>query len=133
MAHMNQEKKARIAAALKLVMPKGWKYSLSVRHHSTIVLTIASAPIDLLAERERVLRQSNAERFGPTHADQHAVLNPAYLHRSFDGELLRTFEAINKALNLGNHNRSDLMTDYFDVGHYVEICIGTWAKPFTVN
>lgn len=30
MAYMDQEKKAKIAAALKKVMPKDWKYSLSV-------------------------------------------------------------------------------------------------------
>ena len=48
MAHMNQEKKARIAAALKPVMPAGWKYSLAVRHSSTIVCTISEASFDLL-------------------------------------------------------------------------------------
>jgi phenolic acid decarboxylase len=44
MAYVNQEKKAKI---LKKVMPKGWKYSLAVRNHSTIVCTIKSAPVDL--------------------------------------------------------------------------------------
>jgi hypothetical protein len=25
------------------------------------------------------------------------------------------------------------MTDYFHVGHYVDLRIGTWAKPFVVT
>ena len=48
MAYMNQEKKSKIAAALKGVVPDGWKYSLSVRNHSTIVMTITAAPFDLI-------------------------------------------------------------------------------------
>lgn len=131
MAHMNQEKKARIAAALKLVMPKGWKYSLAVRNHSTIVLTISSAPIDILAERARVCAARNGLKL--QHEREHVNLNVYHLDKAFDGELLATFKAINKALNLDNHDRSDYMTDHFDVGHYVEINVGTWNKAFMVR
>jgi hypothetical protein len=49
MAYMNQEKKAVIAAALKAVMPADWKYGLTVQNGMTIVLTIKSAPVDLIA------------------------------------------------------------------------------------
>lgn len=49
MAWMNHERKAALAAGLKKVMPKGSKYSLAVRHHSTLVLTISKAPIDMVA------------------------------------------------------------------------------------
>ena len=58
MAYMNQEKKARIAAALKTVIPPTWKWSLGVRNHSTITLTIASAPVDLCGEALRVYNDS---------------------------------------------------------------------------
>jgi len=44
--------------------------------------------------------------------------------------VLQTMRAIIKALNLDNYDRSDSMTDYFDVGHYVNINIGRWNKPF---
>src|SRR5690606_40972107 len=39
-------------------------------------------------------------------------------------------ERIVAALNTGNWDRSDIQTDYFDVGHYVDLRIGTWDKPF---
>ncbi len=53
MAWMNQERKAALAPGLKRVLPKGWKYPLAVRHHSTLVLTINEAPIDLVAQSLR--------------------------------------------------------------------------------
>ena len=54
MAYMNQEKKKIIASALKEVMPKDWKYSLSVEHHSVIHLNIKSAPFDLTHGKDDV-------------------------------------------------------------------------------
>lgn len=131
MAYVNQEKKAKIAEALKLVMPKGWKYTLAVRHHSTIVLTIASAPIDILAERARVCASRKGMKL--EHEREHVNLNVYHLDAAFDGELLTTFKAIKAALDTGNHDRSDLMSDLFDVGHYVEINVGRWNKSFEVR
>lgn len=134
MAYMNQEKKAKIAAKLKDVVPKGWKYSLRVRNHSTICMTIASAPVDLMAEAQRVTTARAASRseaapreYTPTHLD----VNPYYPDYSFDASL-PVIQSILAALNDGNHNRSDIMSDYFDVGWYVDIGVGTWEKPFKV-
>jgi len=33
-------------------------------------------------------------------------------------------------MNDGNWNRSDSSVDYFDVGWYIDINIGNWAKPY---
>jgi hypothetical protein len=47
MAYMNQEKKAKIAATLKPILKKyGIKGSLSVRNHTSIVLTITAGKVD---------------------------------------------------------------------------------------
>lgn len=118
MAYVSKEKKAAIAAELKQIMPQGWKFSLAVHNHSMIVLTISAAPVDLVAA---CLYQDKGA---------HIALNHHYLDRAFDGDLLATFEAFKTALNIGNHDRSDSMTDYFDVGHYVNMQIGKWDKPF---
>jgi len=138
MAYMDQDKKSKITQALKTVMPKGWKYSVRVINHSTIALTIASAPVDLIAELWKVrntrlldwqIAQGEADKPQPTHAD----VNHYHLDGAFTGELLTTFEKIKGALNLDNHDRSDIQTDYFDVGHYVSIHLGRWDKPFIVQ
>lgn len=123
MAYMNQEKKAKIAAALKLVVPKSWKYSLSVHNHTTIIMTIKSAPVDLIA----MCANKHAS------VTDHLTINDLYLERSYSGELLETFEKIVEALNIDNFDKSDIQTDYFYVGHYVDLNLGRWNKPFQVK
>lgn len=130
MAYMDQSKKSKILAALKPAIPADWKYSVSVRHHSTIVLTIASAPVDLIAEYSA--RKCSDEVRDSMRTSRHASVNPYWFRDHFEGDMLATFDAIVGALNLGNHNRSDLQSDYHDVGHYVEVNLGKWDKPFQV-
>lgn len=127
MAYVDQNKKALIAKALKPVIPQGWKYSLSVRHHMAIVLTIYSAPFDLI----RAFKKS--DHFNPETAT-HTEVNPYHYRTHLDDECVAdVFEQIFAALNTNNHDNSDLMTDYFDVGHYVDVHIGRWNKPFEVK
>lgn len=122
MAHMTKEHKARIAAELKKIMPKNWKYSLAVRHHSEIVMTIQSAPVDILAAAGK----PDAKEMSLTRYFRASELFKR------DPELAELFQKIRDALDLDNHDRSDLMTDYFDVGHYLTINIGKWDKPFQI-
>ena len=117
MACMSQEKKAKIAKKLKTIVPKGWKYSLRVRNHSAIVLTIRRGPAELLKDSDE---------------DNHAKINHYYIEKRYEGKVLETMKEIIAALNLDNYDNSDAMTDYFDVGHYVEVQIGEWDKPFVV-
>lgn len=120
MAYMDQKRKAEIKAGLVKVMPKDWRWSLGVEHHSTIVLTIWEAPVDLIAER-------NSEYATDGYAD----VNPYHVDTQFkSAKLVATFKAILAVMNAGNHNNSDMMTDYFDVGWYVAIRIGRWNKKF---
>ena len=123
MAHMNQTKKATIAAALKAVTPAGWKLSLAVRNHSTIVCTITAAPFDLIAAMKP------SPYLDP--ADGRADINVYHYRDHVEDECVAdVFGAMLDALNTGNHDNSDSMTDHFDVGHYVTLRIGCFGKPF---
>ena len=138
MAYMNQERKAKLAANLKKVVPQGWKYSVSVQNHSTIVMTIASAPVDLIAEYVENVNQGhravmNPDLYSIKQRPDYIDVNHYWIDKQFSGETLEIFKQINEALNDGNHDRSDLMTDYFDVGWHVDIRIGRWDKPFQVH
>lgn len=130
MAYMSQENKAKIAVALKEAIPADWKWSLAVRDHSTICLTISRAPVDLIANYANhgmdEARRAAAVRKG------HVDVNQYWWKDHFSPELVDVFTLIFGALNLGNHDRSDSMTDYFDVGHYVNVSIGRWDKPFVL-
>lgn len=137
MAYMNQEKKKVIAAALKAVVPAGWKYSLAVRNHSTLVMTIKSAPVDLLGEALTTVLEGNGlrdpEQFVRYHNEKGYIdVNTYHPHHYFK-DSLPVIESIIAALNTNNHNNSDIQSDYFDVGHYIDLNIGTWEVPFRVN
>lgn len=116
MAYMNQEIKKVIATKLKEVMkqfPK-IKYSLSVRHHMTLVMTISQGDKCLQPALNRSYESVNTY-----HID--AIYNP---------QTAKILNVIKDCMNTGNHDRSDLQSDYFDVGFYIDISIGSYDKPF---
>lgn len=123
MAHMNQVRKALLKTEIDKVMPKGWKYTLAVRHHSTLVMTIKSATIDLIGEN---LDAQSRYPVRPMRID----LNLYHLNLSYSGKTLKIMEAIKAACNVGNHDRSEPQTDYFDVGWYVDINVGSDEAAF---
>lgn len=130
MAWMNQEKKAVIAAKLKEVVPPSWKYSLGVRNKSTIVFTVRSAPVDLVGEWLGIANRVREHRGMELLERGGSVsINDYYVADQFD-ESLGVMVAIHEALDTDNHDRSDSQTDYFDVGHYIDMNIGAWDKPF---
>lgn len=131
MAYMSQEHKKQIAANLKTVMPKGWKYSLAVRHHSTLVLTISECPLDLISEYVAHAKERKPDSYW-TGKETSLTVNPYWLEDQFIGERLDQIKAIFNVMNEGNFDKSDIQTDYFHVGWYSEICFGRWNRPFRV-
>lgn len=131
MAYISQEEKAQIVAQLKRVIPRSWKWTTSVQNHSTLCLNITSAPVNLI--EEYTSRKCSDEVRDACRSQMHMQCNPYWWREHFEGELLGTFAAIMAAMNDGNHDRSDLQTDYHDVGWYVQINFGKWNKPFTVT
>ena len=127
MAYMSQEKKAALALELKKVIPADWKWTLAVRHHSTLVLTIREAPIDLIGHSLKVANGQRVTR--PEYID----VNEYYLNHTWEGDLLKQMEAIKAAMMIGNHDRSDAQSDHFDVGWYIDIKIGAFKAPFVYN
>lgn len=123
MAYMSQPHKKEIATLLKAIIPGTWKYSLRVRDYSTLILTIKSAPDNLLAECHSK-RSENSE---------YVQVNTYNLNSGFSGNTLQIMTKIVAAMNDKNHDRSDSQTDYFDVGHYIAINIGTYETPFVIK
>lgn len=130
MAYMNQERKAAKAPAIKAVCKKyGIKASVAVRHHSTLVLNIKSGEIDFIGNFNQIAnnRQTH-EWFQP--AKGYIDVSPYWYRDHFTGKAVEFLEEVLAAMNEGNHNRSDLMTDYHDVGWYVDVSVGQWNKPY---
>jgi hypothetical protein len=129
MAYMNQEKKKEIASLLKKefgtsLKKRGFSYSLGVRHHSTIVMTISKGTIDFLGNYNK--------KTGYNEKD-YLDVNVYHIDSCFIGEVKDILNRALKCLNNGNWDKSDIMTDYFNVGWYVAIQIGKWDKPYLLQ
>jgi hypothetical protein len=135
MAYMNQERKAKIQAAIKPILNRyGVKGSLSVRHHSTIVLTLKSGKIDFIENSNRVCSASHYQVSNGFRLNTkgYSDVNPYWYQEHYDGQALAFLKEVMAVLNSGNHDRSDVQTDYFDVGWYVDVNVGRWDRPYQV-
>ena len=132
MAYMSQEKKSKLSPAIKAVCKKyKVKASLAVRHHSTLVLNIKESPIDFIGNFNKTLIQRNTDPRAKVAVDTISV-NPYWYQEHFTGRALNFLREVISAMNDGNHDRSDIQTDYFDVGWYIDVNIGQWNKPYIV-
>ena len=122
MAYMNQEKKARIAANLKPILKKfGVKGSLSVRNHSSIVLTITEGKIDFYKD------YGADSKFG-------IQVNPYWYHEHFTGRAKEFLSEVIPAMYSADYyDNSDAQIDYFDTAYYVDVNIGKWDKQYKVT
>ena len=134
MAYMSQEKKSKIAPVVKKILAKyGVKGSLAVSNHSTLVLNVKSGKIDFIKNyNETVSAQPGGFRLGSAAVD-HVDVNPYHYQNHFSGKAKSFLTEIMTAMNDGNHDRSDIQSDYFDVGWYVDVNIGKWNKPYILS
>ena len=134
MAYFNQERKQEKSPAIKAILKKyNVKGSLAVRNHMTFVLNIKSGSIDFIGNSNKVIAaQPGGFRNGSPSKDYMDV-NPYWYKEHFDGKALDFLKEIFAAMNSGNHDRSDIQSDYFDVGWYVDVNIGSWNKPYILE
>lgn len=135
MAHMNQERKAKIAPVIKEICKRyGVKASLSVHNHSTLVLTVKSGGIDFIGNYNKVVgdQMRNIGRLNDFHAAKdHIDVNTYWQHEHFSGKAFAFLkEAKSALLGPDYFDHSDAQTDYFHCSHYISIYIGRWDKPY---
>jgi ABC-type proline/glycine betaine transport system substrate-binding protein len=141
MAYVSQEKKANLAPTIKAIMKKfGVKGSLSIRNHSSLVLTVKSGKIDFV--ENYITTDANKPYANKMAADQVAYIrkngyldvNTYWIHEHYSGaaeKFLTEMKAAMEGPDFFNHD--DSQTDYFSRSHYVDINIGKWDKPYEVT
>jgi hypothetical protein len=101
----------------------------------TLCLNIKSGAIDFIGNYNTVNiddpRYANYGGFRP--AVDYIDVNPFWYQDHFDGVAKKFLKEILTAMNDGNHDNSDIQTDYFDVGWYVDVNIGRWNKPYILG
>jgi len=121
MAYMNQDKKKAIAPKVKEICKRhGIKATLSVRHGMTLCLNIKSGEIDFFADSE----------LDPEKERGQIQVNVYHYKDHFTGMSKAFLAEVIPALNSGNHDNSDIMADYFDVGWYIDVNVGQFQKPY---
>ena len=136
MAYMSQENKKAIAPQIKAILKKyGMKGSISVRHHSTLVVTLKEGKLDIIKNHIKKNSHKWENDYNPTYMD----VNLYWLDDGFDGEVRDFLKELKAAMNgegsggEQNFDKSDIMTDYFHVGWYNNIHVGRWDKPYVLT
>ena len=116
MAYVSQKDKAKLAPEIKKVLNKyGMKGSISIRHHSTLVVTL----------------QSGAIQFDHSHGDGYTQVNVYHIDSHYEGHAKAFLLELLAAMKGPDYfNNDDAMTDYFHRSHYTDINIGKWNKPY---
>lgn len=131
MAYMDQTKKAKIAPVVKKILVKyNLKGSLSVRSHMTLCLKVKQGPIDFIKNFNDTVSQQPG--YGGRVAANDLDVNPYHYQDHFTGKAKAALTELFDAMNDGNHDRSDIQTDYFDVGWYIDLNIGSWNAPYAL-
>ena len=118
MAYVSQADKAALTPAIKAVLNKyNVKASISVRHHSTLVVTIKSGNIDF----------SDYMREG----DDYIQVNEYWIDQHYSGTARKFLNELLNAMKGPKYFcEDDSQTDYFHRSHYTNINIGSWNKPY---
>tara|TARA_R100001082_G_scaffold106012_1_gene78550 strand:+ start:764 stop:1150 length:387 start_codon:yes stop_codon:yes gene_type:complete len=124
MAYISQEKKKELAPKIKEVLKKhGVKGTISVSHHSNLVVRLKSGKIDLYGEKT-----------SPNWCGSHGSdsVNTYWINDHHTGKSRIFLKELHAAMNDGNWDKSDAMTDYFNVGWYSDIVVGNNSadKPY---
>ena len=132
MAYMNVDKKRKIAELVKPILHKyGVKGTLSVHHHSTLVLNISRGKLDFIGnynEAGAANRGHWSHGFDP--AKDSIQVNTHHTDSHYSGKVRDFFNEVIAAMNVDNWDRSDIQSDYFDVGYWISINVGKWDKPY---
>ena len=137
---MNQERKAQRAPIIKAILKKyGVKGTLSVRNHSTLVLNIKSGKIDFI---ENYIGTNGSKHYNVMSQDQINYIrknksldvNPYWYQDHYTGDAKACIKEVLDAMYGSDYfDETDAQVDYFHCSHYVDVNIGTWNKPYTLE
>lgn len=141
MAYVSQDLKARLAPKIKAILKRyGVKASLAVRHHSTLVLNVKSGKIDFIGN---YIKTDAEKPYGvPMSADQVAYIqtkqcldvNTHWFQEHYSGTAQKFLDEMISAMRGPEFfDHTDAQTDYFHCSHYIDINIGQWDKPYTLE
>ena len=138
MAYVSQEEKKALAVEVKKVCKKyGFKVSLSVRHHSTLVAKVKGAKqvlegycAEQMTPHKVAKREFNGyNNFSPETVMKEAAkwghdVNPYWLEENYCPTGVKFLQELKAAMEGPDFFcEDDAMTDYFHRSHYIQMSI----------
>lgn len=125
-------KQERAPAISKIAKEYGVKLSMKVEHSSTFIITLNSGVIDFVGDYNAT---KAAKHYHNPSNDGEAQYLQLHRYANFSEQFSnpKAVEFLTKICAVamqGNHDNSDIMTDYFDVGFYFYIHVGKWNKHY---
>ena len=131
MAYMNQQRKKELAPGIKADLKKhGYKGSIAVNNHSTLVVNIKEGTADFIGmanAKNKEIAERRGQRYYPN--DGYVQVNQYY--PEFYGEAEQFIEELVQAMK-GTiwYDNSNSQIDYFDTAYFIDINVGQWNKPY---
>ena len=137
MAYISQEKKKELAPAIKAVLKKyGMKGTIGINHHSSLVVNLKEGVLDLLGDaqkhNDKVAEQRGQQSYP---VGDYLQVNTYYADEWAIDEKISNFyeELIGAMKGTGWYNKSDAMSDYFDIAYYLDVNVGKWDKGYVLK
>ena len=137
MAYISQEKKKELAPAIKAVLKKyGMKGTIGINHHSSLVVNLKEGVLDLLGDAQKHNDKVAEQRGQKSYpVGDHLQVNTYYADEWAIDEKISNFyeELIGAMKGTGWYNKSDAMSDYFDIAYYLDVNVGKWDKGYVLK
>ena len=133
MAFVSQTMKKELAPGIKAVLQKyGVKGSIAVRNHMTLVVNIKSGDIDFARGKNDVGFNRGLTATDGGFYDQ---VNTHHISKFYNDTaaafLTELVDAMKQPTVRGEwYDKTDIMTDYFDIAYYTDINVGQWNKGY---
>ena len=135
MSYISQIEKKSISAKINPILKEyNLKGTLSIRHHSQLVLKISTGPIDFFKNFNETAGYKNFwnNEFEPITSN-HMEINQYHYKEHFSGVALEALSKLIPAMYTDDfRDNSRIECDFFDISYYISVRVGEWNKPYMV-
>mgnify|MGYP001388376792 FL=1 len=130
MAYIGADSVKAIRVALKAEFPE-IRFSVTNDNHSSVVVSIMESPYNLINEHTADEADIKSGYVNINHYYPERYAHEALYQRIWDIVKIAPFNAGTE--DEPWYDRSDIMTDYFDVSYYFTLRVGKWNKAYVWN
>ena len=140
MARITQEQKKQISPAIKAVLKEyGMKGTIGIKDYKTLVVNLNAGQLDLLGalqkyndRRAKLFDKKSIKVDGNEQINQYWIVDQ--MNEIEENKIAQFYKKlINAMKSAGWYDKSDCMTDYFDIAYYLSINVGRWDRDYVLQ